>query len=436
MQTAALYIRVSTDEQAQKGYSQKNQKERLEKFCTDNQIQILQTIYEDHSAKTFNRPEWSKLLLNISRSRNNRPNLILFTRWDRFSRNVADAYYMIGRLKKMNIETRAIDQPLNLAIPENKIMLAIYLATSEVENDRRSINVKQGIRKAKQEGRCTGLAPIGYINITLIDGKKCIVPHEPEATIVRNVFTELAKGGHSTHSVYVRALDNGLKCSLNNFWLLIRNPIYCGKIVVPECEKEKRHMVRGLHEELITVQLFEKAQQVLNNFSKPQIRTGINKHLLLRGFLTCPLCHKTLTGSASKGRKIYYHYYHCMSGCRFRVRADLIDKLLAEKIKQLIPRKFYVSLFRTIAQRIYIRHFGEASNTQSQIFNSIEKSIERLTKGKQLLASGEIDYDDYLAIKVDCEYKINSIGTGLNSTALTISKCMFRQYWSVYAQLN
>ena len=61
--TADLYIRVSTDEQADKGYSQRDQDERLHKYCEANQIEVRKVIYEDHSAKTFNRPQWNILLL-------------------------------------------------------------------------------------------------------------------------------------------------------------------------------------------------------------------------------------------------------------------------------------------------------------------------------------------------------------------------------------
>lgn len=422
MQTATLYIRVSTDEQAQKGYSQQSQRERLEKFCFANKIQILQVVYEDHSAKTFNRPEWSKLFLSLSRNKANRPDAILFSRWDRFSRNAADAYSMIERLKKMNIETKAIDQPLNLAIPENKIMLAIYLATSEVENDRRSLNVRQGMHKAKQEGRYMCHAPIGYINITLIDGKKRIIPKEPEATFIKNIFRELAKGYHSTRSIYNEAIENGFKCSLNNFWLMIRNPIYCGKVVVPAYEQENRYLVNGLHERIISEDIFKQVQQILNNQGKPKRRTTTNNQLPLRGLLTCPLCFKNLTGSASKGKYTYYHYYHCMNGCKFRVRADSMDKLVLKELIQLIPGEFYLSLFHLVLQRVYNKHFGEASNTQSQIFKSIERTFERLNKAKELLLTGEIDNDDYFAIKADCEYKINSVGTSLNNAAFMISK--------------
>lgn len=52
--------------------------------------------------------------LNLNRS--TRPNLILFTRWDRFSRNTANAYYTITQLQKIGIESQATDQPLDMSI--------------------------------------------------------------------------------------------------------------------------------------------------------------------------------------------------------------------------------------------------------------------------------------------------------------------------------
>jgi len=58
MKVADLYIRVSTDEQADKGYSQRSQEEVLRRYCEINNITIRKTIFEDHSAKTFIRPQW------------------------------------------------------------------------------------------------------------------------------------------------------------------------------------------------------------------------------------------------------------------------------------------------------------------------------------------------------------------------------------------
>jgi len=138
MLVADLYIRVSTDDQRDKGFSQRNQDEVLRKYCNHNNIQIRQVIFEDHSAKTFNRPQWNKLLLDW-RKKKNQVDLVLFTKWDRFSRNAGDAYQMISTIRKLGIEPQAIEQPLDMTVPESKIMLAVYLATPEGKHSMRGI---------------------------------------------------------------------------------------------------------------------------------------------------------------------------------------------------------------------------------------------------------------------------------------------------------
>ena len=146
-QRAILYIRVSTDEQAEKGYSLKHQEDRLKQYCAYQNIDIVAIYKEDHSAKTFERPEFKKLLAFLKKHKQD-VDLLLFLKWDRFSRNAGDAYAMINQLNRLGVEPQAIEQPLDLSIPENKIMLAFYLAAPEVENDRRSLNTIAGMRRA------------------------------------------------------------------------------------------------------------------------------------------------------------------------------------------------------------------------------------------------------------------------------------------------
>src|SRR5476651_1086838 len=134
MRIADLYIRVSTDEQADKGYSQRLQEDVLLKYCAINTVKVRKIIFEDHSAKTFERPEWKKLLAELKKYKG-KTDLVLFTKWDRFSRNASDAYQMISILRKIGVEPQAIEQPLDMNVPENKMMLAVYLTTPEIEND-------------------------------------------------------------------------------------------------------------------------------------------------------------------------------------------------------------------------------------------------------------------------------------------------------------
>src|ERR1700722_3826252 len=201
MLTVDLYIRVSTDEQADRGYSQRDQEERLRKYCDQHQMTVRKVIYEDHSAKTFERPEWKKLLLDLRRYKG-KSDLILFTKWDRFSRNAGDAYQMINVLKKLGVEPQAIEQPLDMSVPESKIMLAIHLSAPEVENDRRALNVFHGMRRARKEGRWMGPAPIGYKNKSKEDGRKFIAIDESKAVQVRWLFQELARGQFNTEQVW------------------------------------------------------------------------------------------------------------------------------------------------------------------------------------------------------------------------------------------
>ena len=97
---AILYIRVSTDEQAEKGYSLKHQQERLERYREFQGIEVVANYQDDHSAKSFERPQFQVLLQNLKK-RKQAASLLLFTKWDRFSRNAGDAYGMINQLKKL-----------------------------------------------------------------------------------------------------------------------------------------------------------------------------------------------------------------------------------------------------------------------------------------------------------------------------------------------
>src|SRR5690625_785589 len=308
MKTADLYIRVSTDEQADKGYSQRNQEEMLRKYCNLNALLVGKVIFEDHSAKTFNRPEWKKYLVALKKHKH-KSDLVLFTKWDRFSRNAGDAYQMINILRSFGVEPQAIEQPLDLSIPENKMMLAFYLAAPEVENDRRALNVFYGMRRAKKEGRYMGLAPVGYKNKTDEQGNKYIAPKEPDASIVTWAFEELSKGTYSTEQVWKKSKEKGLKCSKNAFWQLIRNPIYYGKIFLPKFKDEESCFIEGQHQPIISEKLFETVQEILDGRGRTyRSKIKTSEEFILRGFLICPSCGKLLTARKSKGRKNYYSY--------------------------------------------------------------------------------------------------------------------------------
>jgi DNA invertase Pin-like site-specific DNA recombinase len=132
MKNVVLYVRVSTDEQADKGFSLRDQEQKLLNYCSVNNLNVVSIFRDDHSAKTFNRPEFKKLISFIKKNKS-KVNQVLFTKWDRFSRNTLKSYNKIEDFHQLGIIVNAIEQPLDLTIPEQKLMLAVYLSMPEVE---------------------------------------------------------------------------------------------------------------------------------------------------------------------------------------------------------------------------------------------------------------------------------------------------------------
>ncbi|OYX82758.1 MAG: recombinase family protein [Flavobacteriales bacterium 32-34-25] len=412
---ADLYVRVSTDEQADKGYSQRNQEEMLRKFCGLNNIQIRDVIYEDYSAKTFNRPQWKKILLNLRRYKN-KTDLILFTKWDRFSRNAGDAYQMINLLRKLGVEPQAIEQPLDLSIPENKMMLAFYLAAPEVENDRRALNTMHGMRRAKKEGRYMGIAPFGYMNKTKDDGRKFIMINEKQAIIVRWAFHEIAKKTFNTESVYYFAKKKGLTLTKSGFWVMLKNPLYCGKIFVPKYKDEIGYFVRGQHEAIISEELFYEVQDVLDGRARvyrPKIETI--DEFPLRGFFLCPKCSKKLTASKCKGRSKYYYYYHCESSCKYRINSEEANEKFISNLNIFAPVQAVKKLYTSLILESYNSNTSVAKEEKSELLTQITNYEKRLSNARELLVTEQIDSDDYQKMKSEYGQIINRLEIKLNN---------------------
>lgn len=410
---ADLYVRVSTDEQADKGYSQRNQEEMLRKYCVNHSIEIRNVIYEDHSAKSFNRPEWKKLISHLKKKRN-LIDLILFTKWDRFSRNAGDAYQMINQLRDLKVEPQAIEQPLDLSIPENKMMLAFYLAAPEVENDRRALNVFYGMRRAKKEGRYMGLAPVGYKNRIDEGGNKYITPKEPETSILQWAFEQLSAGVFNTEQVWKKSREKGLKCSKNAFWQVIRNPLYCGKIFIPAFKDEESCFVEGLHDPIISEDIFEQVQEALDGRKRtyrPKIET--RDEFPLRGFVICPKCGKLLTGSKSKGRNRYYNYYHCFKGCSYRINADKLAGMFERELRRYIPKKEIIDLYKKILQETYYELTEDIQIAKKQALMQIKDFESRMSHIRDLLATDKIDVSDYHEIKAQYSGSIEQLNERL-----------------------
>ena len=415
MKKAVIMCRVSTDEQAQKGYSLSVQLESMTRYCKHNDIEILKIYKEDHSAKNFNRPEF-KRFLQFAKEHRGEIDYLLITTWDRFSRNLSDSLLMLEKLKKIGIEPLAIEQPIDLSIPENKAMLAMFLVMPEIDNDRRSIKVRGGIRGALKAGRWPRHAPKGYKNTRDEENKPIIVPNKDAKHI--NYIYESFDQGNSQASIIKDLKGHGIEVSRNNISKILRNTVYIGKVLVPASEDEEEMLIEGLHEAIIPKDLFYGVQDILSgnkrNRNRPKFHKG-NKELFLRGNLQCSKCGKPITGSLSRsstGKR--YPYYHCNHCKKERFSSGTIHTVMEAIFSGLHFKSEVKQLFDTILSDQLNQTEPDRITSKKELQKEIGKQAERIVKLQDMLIDGTLEKSDYQTMKTRYQDELNHLTLELN----------------------
>ena len=416
VRNAIIMARVSSDEQA-KGYSLDIQEDSIKKWCADREINIVKCFREDHSAKDFNRPQWKELKI-YAKSQHKNIDMLLVTTWDRFSRNTTDAFNELHDFKKLSIEVQSIQQPIDFNIPESKVLLAIYLTLPEVDNDRRSMKIKEGIRAALKSGRWSRNAPVGYINTRDESNKPLIIPGD-KADLIRYGFEEVSKG-FSQQYVIKQLKKKGLDVSRNNFSLLLRSPLYIGKIRVPACEDEPEQIIDGIHDGIVSLELFYKVQQILNDGYINRNRKKQNstkEELPLRGILFCSSCGNKITGSASKSKTgakhyyYYYYYYHCNYCKKERFRADVANKSIEDFLGELNFEPSVMNIYEDMINTISKDNGKEKLSPINieNVKNKIKALLSRIDKLQDLLIDEVLSIADYTKKKDQYQSELDQL---------------------------
>lgn len=355
------------------------------------------------------------MLAELKKTKGRLCDMILFTKWDRFSRNTANAYEMIDILTSLDVCPSAIDQFLDLQVPESRIMLAVYISQAEVDNLRRGMNVAVGMRRGRLEGRWMGKAPAGYINKIREDKTKYIEPIEPEASNYKWAFELLAEGVFAMEVVWRKARERGMKSARASFLENLRNPIYCGKVIVPADENNDLFLAQGKHEAIISEDTFWKVQDVMNG-KKNMHRLAIAPPTMLplRGFLLCPLCSKQMTGSGSSGRKRVHYYYHCRVPCKARFRAGDLNADFERELRKYVPKPGMDDLYRDVFCDVLMMDSTDFDLKRKELVTEISENNNKLTKLRTLLLSDDIDSQDYKLMKNECDERIVRLEAELN----------------------
>ena len=422
---AAIYIRVSTDEQKEHGYSLPEQEKQLKRYCAQNDYDIVEIFQDDHSAKTFDRPAFNKLLEGLT-NKTIKINILLVTKIDRFSRNTFEAHGMLAVLKKFKVKVFSLnDGELDYDDSRKFFPLLIQSGAAQYENMLRAENTKRGMRQCLREGRFVWIAPVGYKNLD-----KTIIVDAVKAPLVKEAFTLMETGIYSADVVRKQLAVKGLKRSKQGFLNMLRNPFYTGKIRIDAWERgtEQEEIVKGLHEAIIDDILFENVQDVLNG-KKKKFPASHKKeeHLPLRGFLECNICGGKLTGSGSVSRdKTKHYYYHCQHGCKERFRADTANIEFEAYLKSFQIPENVLQLYNAILEDVFSEDDKKRVEKITQIDSQIAKVKERLDNLQDKFVDDEITKKDFDCAKSRYQGQLNVLIN--EKTEMSINKSEFMKY--------
>jgi site-specific DNA recombinase len=244
---AALYIRVSTEDQAKFGISLAAQEEALKNYSKALGYEIFK-IYRDEgkSGKDMeHRPEMQQMLADAELRKFQ---AIFIYKLDRFSRSLMDLVTTIEKLKDWGIDFVSLQDKIETTSASGKLMFHIISAFAEFERNVTSERTKFTMHKKFRDGNLITRAPLGYkiINKELFPADNSYIVQEIYQTFLNSdtSLTQLAK-------------KYGL--SVNGLKKVLSNETYLGKV------KFSGSVVQGKHPALLSQELFDKVREKLNN---------------------------------------------------------------------------------------------------------------------------------------------------------------------------
>ena len=349
MTHALIYCRVS-DERQRGNTSIADQEALARSWCAARNYAVA-AVYHDEAVsarvrdgltESFDsRPGWSRLLEHVRQNppSHGGPAVVVFKNYRRFSRDTAAAYAMIRQLHTYGVEVQAIEQPIDWDVPEQKLLVGIYLSEGEVDNDRRAMATRRGMVAALASGRFIHAPPAGY-RATHSGGKRTGIEADPAlAPLVRDAFMSAADSATPLDRARQRlnaAAGRRMFKSKTRFKDALRNRVYVGEVHVPEADGHPARWVEGQHEGIIPPGLFAQVQARLERMDAKRRPGGgrkkkVNPNLPLRGIIRCPETDTPLTGSGAQNKlRKRFWYYHGQGRGAFRVRAEEAHETLYE----------------------------------------------------------------------------------------------------------
>lgn len=359
-----LYCRKSTDTEDRQVLSLESQENELLEMAKANGLNVVKILRESMSAKSEGRPVFTSLL---SEMKQKKADGILCWKLDRLARNMADAGQVIDMLQRGVIKEIRTHEAIHLPT-DNVLMLAVQLGMANQYIRDLSENVKRGLRAKLERGEWPNRAPYGYDNDRTTN---TVVPNKKTVPIVRRIFELYSSGQYSMREVaeHIHAegfrTAKGTKISKSRIELTIKNPFYFGLMY------RGGKYYAGKHAPIISKELFDRAQAVLQGTNRPK---QYRHSFPLRGLLLCASCTCMYTASLKKG----HEYYYCTNGkgvCSAHtryLRSEPATALVADALEKICFDKEIIEIMYEAARERNADKFSHADAIQNRLQSQLD----------------------------------------------------------------
>ena len=438
MNPALLYVRVSSRDQEKEGYSLDAQEKLGYEYALRKNLNITRSWKVSESAWKQERTAFNQMIEYAKR--HDEIKHIIFDITDRMTRNDFDKlkiYTLIKEYDKtihFSRTNKAFDKNSGA---DDEFMFDIEVAVAKKMSNDISKKTQMGMLEKAEQGLYPSNAPLGYKNnkVThLIDVDQEIAP------FIKRAFSLFSSGSYSLAMLSNRLYNEGLRNRIGNrlgknaLALILRNPIYYGAF------RWKDRLYQGSHTPIISKELFDKVESVLNGNNHPSIQ---KKGFAFNNLISCGICDCKVIGEQKKKR---YNYYHCTfsKGRHYGisyVREEQLAGMFEEPIRRITLTEDIVDWLKEALKESSKSILALQENRLNSLKSQYEKVDQRLSRLYDSKFDGEINEDVFKVKEEEYKNQLIEIKSQIDSSkainpnfyedgckTLELSKCLYSLY--------
>lgn len=364
----ALYSRVSTSEQSERGYSIHEQEQVLIKEVLKHFPDYEYQTYTDSGISGKNiedRPAMKRLLDDVKA---NKIEMVLSWKLNRISRSMRDVFNIIHDFKEHGVGYKSISENIDTSEYSGEILVTMFGLIGSIERQTLISNVKMSMNAKARQGEAITGRVLGYkLALNPLTQKNDLVIDKYEANIVKEIFDLYLNHDKGLKAITTILNQKGYRTinhkpfSVFGVKYILNNPVYKGFVRFNNYQNwsTKRRsgksgeneviLVKGKHEAIISEEMFDQVHEKLVSKSFKPGRP-IGGDFYLRGLIKCPdcgnnmVCRRTYYNTKKSKERTIKRYYICSLFNRSGSAACHSNSIKAEVVEAVIHKHLNIIL--------------------------------------------------------------------------------------------